>query len=190
LKYSLEHIAENIRMGNDREVLKWMYREIYPKVNKYISGNSGSVDDSKDVFQESILIFYNYIIENKYDKIADVSGFILGISRNIWINRIRKLNREVDAGILEYFEETGENPLVALIMNEKWDVYKVLFDKLGEKCRELLSYSSYERLSMKEIAVKMGFLNENVAKTQNYRCKQKLLEYISANEEIKDLLKS
>lgn len=190
MKYSLEHIAENIRKGNDREVLQWMYKEIYPKVEKYVSGNSGCIDDCKDVFQESIIIFYKYIIENKYDRIVDLNAFLMGISRNVWINKVRKLNREVDADLLEHFEETSNNPLIALIMSEKWNAYKAIFEKLGEKCRELLSYSSYERLNMKEIAEKMGFLNENVAKTQNYRCKQKLLEFISANEEIKDLLKS
>lgn len=167
-----------------------MYKEIYPKVERYILSNSGTREDSKDIFQEAILAFYKYVIEDRCDRIYDVQGFIIGIGKNLWINRARKLSKEVDVTALSELEERSPGPLIGLILSEKWRAYQALFENIGEKCRQLLSFSVNENLSMREIAEKMGLPNENAAKAQNYRCKQKLMELIGENKELTDLLKS
>ena len=167
-----------------------MYKEIYPKLERYILGNSGTKDDSKDVFQEAILIFYQNVMEDKYDKIMDVTGFVLTVGRNNWINKARKLSKEVDSTMLESYEEIAPSPLISIILTEKWQAYNQLFGAIGDKCKELLTYSIYEKRSMKEIAELMLFPNENAAKTHNYRCKQKLMELVAGNRELTDLLKS
>jgi RNA polymerase sigma factor (sigma-70 family) len=190
LKFTKEHIIESIKSGKDREVLSAMYKEIYPKIERYVTGNTGSKDDSKDVFQEAILVFYNNVINGNYDRINEITGFIIKVSRNIWINKVRKTNKEVEANLLENYEDHTPSALITLIMDEKWAAYQDLFDNIGSRCKELLNYSVYEKISMKEIAIKMNFANENAAKAQNYRCKQKLMDLVSANEELTDLLKS
>jgi len=190
LKYSKEHIVEAIRQRKDREVLAAMYREIYPKVARYVTGNSGSEDDSKDVFQEAILVFYQLVITERYNRIQDITGFLIKVSRNIWINKVKRTKKEVSVELLAEHEDYAPSPLISMIMNEKWSAYHILFNNLGSKCREMLTYSIYQKLSMKEIALKMSLSNENAAKTQNYRCKQKLMEIVSANKDLKDLLKS
>lgn len=171
-------------------MLNAMYKEIYPKMERFILGNSGSKDDSKDIFQEAILVFYTNVVENKVDRITEITGFILGVGRNLWINKAKRMNRQVESSVLESHETQAPSPLVTMIMSEKWSAYQQLFDSLGDKCRELLTYSVYERISMKEIAQKMGFANENAAKTHNYRCKQKLMEQVERNMELTELLKS
>jgi RNA polymerase sigma factor (sigma-70 family) len=190
LKFTKEHIIESIRSGKDREVLSAMYKEIYPKIERYVTGNSGTKEDSKDVFQEAILVFYNNVINGNYDRINEITGFIITVSRNIWINKVRKIKKEVEGSVLENYVDHSPSPLISIIMEEKWTAYQELLDNIGSKCKELLNYSVYEKLSMKEIAVKMNFANENAAKTHNYRCKQKLMHLISSNQELTDLLKS
>ena len=190
MKYSKTEIVESIRSGKDREVLTLMYKEIFPKLERYILNNSGTKDDSKDVFQEAILVFYQNVMEDKFDKIMDVSGFVLTVGRNSWINRVRKLSKEIDDSHLEYMEELSPSPLVSLLVNEKWDAYNQLFDSIGAKCKEILTYSIFDKRSMREIAELMTFSNENAAKTHNYRCKQRLMELVSENKELADLLRS
>jgi RNA polymerase sigma factor (sigma-70 family) len=167
-----------------------MYKEIYPKIERYVTGNAGTKEDSKDVFQEAILVFYNNVINGQYDRINEITGFIITVSRNIWINKVRKLKKEVESNLLENYEDLSPSPLISIIMEEKWAAYHDLFENIGSRCKELLNYSVYEKLSMKEIAIKMNFSNENAAKTQNYRCKQKLMDIVSGNKELTDLLKS
>ncbi len=190
LRFTKEVIVASIKSGKDSEVLTAMYKELYPKLERYVLMNSGSKDDSKDVFQEAILVFYTNVMENKIDRISEITGFILTVGRNIWINKARKLNKQVGATALESHEELSPSPLASLIMSEKWAAYQELFDSLGDKCRDLLTYSVYDKLSMKEIAAKMGFPNENAAKTHNYRCKQKLMELVEGNSELTELLRS
>ena len=43
---------------------------------------------------------------------------------------------------------------------------------------------------MEEIAVKMQFTSANAAKTQHYRCKQKLSELVEQDVILKSILKS
>jgi RNA polymerase sigma factor (sigma-70 family) len=187
---STEKIIELILNGRDNDALSLLYNQVYPKVNRLVVANSGSEDDSKDVFQEAILVFYSNVTNNKYDRIYDVSGFIIRVSRNIWINKAKRAGRQVNSDFIEDYEDNTHSPLVSIIMQEKWAAFQNLFDSLGTKCKEILTYSVYEKLPMKEIAVKMNLTNEHSAKTQNYRCKQKLMELIGGNRELKDLLKS
>lgn len=166
-----------------------MYKEIYPKIERYVTANSGTTADSKDVFQESILVFYNCIITGKYDRINDITGFIINVGRNFWINKVRAKSKEVEADHLENFVDQSPSPLISIIMHEKWKAYQDLLDNLGTRCKELLTYSIYEKRSMKDIAEIMGLPNENAAKTQNYRCKQKLNELVAGNRTLTDLFK-
>lgn len=47
-------------------------------------------------------------------------------------------------------------------------------DMLGEPCRSLLKDFYYQDLSMTEIAEKFGYTNADNAKTQKYKCLQRL----------------
>ena len=52
---------------------------------------------------------------------------------------------------------------------------------IGKKCQELLQFFYFNNLSMKEIAIKLGFSSEKVAKNQKYRCIEKAKDYLKAN---------
>ena len=81
-----------------------------------------------------------------------------------------------------------EDLLNDLITEERSNAINDLLAQIGEECQKLLKYSIYDNLSMKEIAQLMGYSNEGVAKTYNYRCKQKLIRYVEENKEIETLL--
>ena len=190
LKYSTQEIIHKVKTAQDKEILNWLYNAIYPKVRRYVLGNNGSVDDSKDVFQEAVLVLYKQVIDDKYDLIKDTEGYIITLSRNIWINTCKKTNRQVSIELADNPAQIEDNALITLIMNEKWDAFQKLFDMIGERCKQLLFYSTYEKKSMEEIALKMNFTNANAAKTTNYRCKQKLIELVASNKDLANSLQS
>lgn len=188
MKFSTEEIVHKIKTAQDKEILNWLYNSVYPKVRRYIISNNGSGDESKDVFQEAVLILYKQIINNKYDLIKDVEGYLIAISRNVWINICRKKNRHINIEMIDPPAQIEDNALINIIMTEKWDAFQRLFDMIGDRCKQLLQYSTYEKISMEEIAVKMNFTNANAAKTTNYRCKQKLIELVAANKDLANSL--
>ncbi|ABG59316.1 RNA polymerase sigma factor [Cytophaga hutchinsonii] len=188
MKFSTPEIIYKIKTAQDKQVLNWLYDTVYPKVRRYVLGNNGSVDDSKDVFQEAVLVLYKQVIDNKYDLVKDTEGYVITISRNIWINTCRKTNRQLNIELAGNPVQAEDNALIKLIMTEKWDAFQRLFDMIGDRCKQLLLYSTYEKISMEEIAVKMNFTNANAAKTTNYRCKQKLIELVASNKDLANSL--
>jgi RNA polymerase sigma factor (sigma-70 family) len=167
--------------GSEDRVLSYLYKESLPEIKKYIMNNSGSMEDAKDIFQEAVIRCYNAIKLGKFKGNSTLKTFLFGISKNLWMNSQRNKNRkamELDHVVLADTIDLEEN----LISKEKTEAVNSLLKMIGERCEKLLRYSVYENMPMKEIAEKMQFPNENVAKTNNYRCKQKLMQLIAENK--------
>ena len=127
---------------------------------------------------------------NKYDTSKDINGFLYFVARNLWINRIKKKNKQ-SVFTIEDTESysTDETPLAYMVDEERKVAVESLMDKIGHPCKELFKYILYEKLSMKEVAAKMGYTGENVAKATHYQCKQKLAAQIYGDKSLLSLLK-
>lgn len=179
-----KEIIENILKGRDNEALTPLYRISLPKIRKYILSNSGSEEDVKDIFQDAIVIFYRHVKTGKFREEGNIDAFLYHVSRNLYISYVtRYTNRNIKAEMKEE-KDTSENIVQQLIREEKQQLIQRLFEDLGSTCSKLLNLTTFQNLSMKEIAEKMGFSNENVAKTKNYKCRQRLAELIKGNKEL------
>lgn len=182
-------IIKAIQTGKGKQIFHLLYENAFPKVERFVQKNGGSFDDSKDIFQEAVLVFYKSVLNNKYIHSTEIDGFIFGVSRNMWYAKFKKdakidqLNEGYDAISLD------ADPVDSLITKEREKFIQKAFESLGEVCSQLLKYTFYEKLSMKEVCEKMNFSNENSAKTKNYKCKQRLIKLVKENHVFKDLLK-
>jgi RNA polymerase sigma factor (sigma-70 family) len=182
-------IIKAIKTGNDQLVLNHLYKEILPRIKKMITKNSGSEEDAKDIFQDTVLIFYNQVKLNKYDEEKEIGGFMYSVARNLWINKVKKSSRFVQMNDTETWKGVEDSVLDDMIGREKANAIEQVMNKTGEECKKLLKYSIYDKLSMKEISEKMGYSSEGVAKTYNYRCKQKLVNLVKDNPHLISLFK-
>lgn len=182
-------IIKAIKTGNNELVLNHLYKEILPRVRKMILKNSGTDEDAKDVFQDTVIIFYNQVKLNKFDEQKEIGGFMYTVARNLWINKVKIANRFVPMDSEESWQGSEGGALEDLIDQEKTQAIEEVMGQVGEECKKLLKYSIYDKLSMKEIAEKMGYTSEGVAKTYNYRCKQKLVAMVKDNPYIISLFK-
>jgi RNA polymerase sigma factor (sigma-70 family) len=183
-----EQILEAIRTGNNSAVLNHLYKTALPKVIRFITQNNGDEDEAKDIFQDAVVALFNTVKLGKYEPSRDIGGFLYFVSRNLWINRIKKKNKQTGIVDTEQFQ-TNESPFAVMVTQEKQAAFRDLMEKIGTPCKELLRYTMYDKLSMKELAEKMGMSSETVAKTTHYRCKQKLLALINQNKNLTALLK-
>lgn len=184
-----KEILAAIRSGDDR-VLEHLYKNVLPKVKNYVTRNSGNNDDACDVFQDAVVVFYKYVKQGKFDGRHDIAGFIFSISRNLWINIAKKNNRALELIDESATISSDHNFSDELITREREEYIGKLFSALGDSCKQILLYSIYDRLSMKEIKEKMNFSSENVAKTKNYKCKQRLMQLVKNNSSIREFLKT
>jgi len=186
--YTDEKIITDLKRGNDDPVLAYLYKEVYPKVRSYIKGNKGNEDEAKDIFQDAVIIFYKKVKLNTLQEPLNVTAYICHISKNLWINRVKRINRTTEMPDRD-FAEPEEDLLTNIISEEKRTAVNGLLSQVGEECQKLMKHFLYDNMSMREIAVLMGYSSENVAKTYHYRCKQKLVQLVMKNKAMANLLK-
>jgi RNA polymerase sigma factor (sigma-70 family) len=188
MKYSDDEILNALRSGHDRDVLKYLYNTLFPKVRKYIKQNSGDQDLAFDIFQDGIMVFYKYVRENKFDPKHEIGAFVFKVSKNLWLNRLRKENREVVLPEYVDFSDIGENAMDNMITREREEAVSEILIQLGQRCAELLRYSIFFRMKNREICEKMGFSTENAVKTRKYKCMQKLISFLQERPGLKKAL--
>lgn len=185
-----QDIIKSIKSGKDQKVLNNLYTDMYPGVRNYVCANSGNEDEAFDIFQEAVIILFKQVRLDRFDPQYKIKSFLFTVAKNLWINRVKRMNRTVNLKEDYDFIETNKSVLHNLIDEERNNLIHYLLDQIGENCKQLLTLSVFESLSMKEICKKMGYSSENAAKTRNYKCKQKLIDLIKNNELIaKELMK-
>jgi RNA polymerase sigma factor (sigma-70 family) len=183
-------ILDAIKNGQDDEVLKALYEKLYPHIEAFILKNSGTHDEAADVFQDAVLAFYKQVKKNRFDEHYTVSGFIFSISRNMWYNRVKKRNRNIELNEETHDSPEDKNVMDDLISKEREANINYLLNLLEERCRTILIYAIFHKFSMTTIKQKMGFRSEDVAKTKHYKCKQKLIKVLKENPRLKNLIVS
>jgi len=184
-----KQLIEAIRSGADSKVFVYLYEKVFPKVKAFVLKNGGDLDESKDIFQDALLVFCSKVKSDKYEHATEIDGFIYAVSRNLWINRFKIKIRKSHLTLDDIHAQGDDDVEKVMILREKQKSLNELVGQLGDVCKELLVNVVYHKLSMKEICDKMGFANENVAKTKNYKCKQRLIQLINGKNELTDLLR-
>lgn len=181
-EYSNKEILTLIRDGNEDKALAYLYIKVLPKVKRLTKKYRINDIDAYDIFQESLLKFYDYVKRDKFNDNYTIEAFMLTIARNklIDITRTAKNRPEVEITDYNYSVEHG-NDSNLMISKERKKGLEDLFLMIGERCRELLLLSIFDKRSMSEICDILGFSSENSAKTQNYKCKQKLIKTLEMN---------
>ena len=191
MNYTDDEILRAIKSENSGSVLNYLYKNVQPKIKAWVLQNNGDVEEAQDIFQDAVIAFYKYVRMNQFKEGNNVTGFIYSISKNLWINRVKQKNRMVVN--IEKHENNfiEENDFFSqIISNERANKIQEILSQLGERCKELLTHSIYDRMTMEEISKKMGFNNADTAKTKHYKCKQRLIELVKENKHLKEFLYS
>jgi RNA polymerase sigma factor (sigma-70 family) len=187
MQYTDKDVISALQKGNDDAVLAFLYKTVLPKVKHYMKANKGNEDEAKDIFQDAVIIFYKKVKLNQLPDDVNITAYICRVAKNLWINRAKRMNKTTEIPDDDFLHTEGDF-LGNIITEEKKTALTTLLSEIGEECQTLLKYSVYDNFSMKEICKLMGYSSENVAKTYNYRCKQKLIQLVMKNNAIKTLL--
>lgn len=162
----------------DREsAFRQIYREAFPKVARLIAQRQGTLEEAKDVFQESLITLFEKCQTEELQIKGSVINYVVGMCRNQWSNYLRKVHKEVltdDFSEREYEEErdTERNNIPLL---------KYL-EKAGQKCLDLLQAVYYFRYNMQEVAEEFGFRTVRSATVQKYKCMEKVRNEVAKTE--------
>jgi RNA polymerase sigma factor (sigma-70 family) len=183
-----QDIIRLIKEGNEDPAIEYLYAKVFPLIFSWIKKNNGSRKEAQDIFQETILILYKQIKIGKFDEKYEIQGFMFSVSRNLWVNFIKRKNKQ--EGISSDLENIHDeyNALSNLISEEREEIIVKVFSQLGERCKELLVLSFFHQFSYKEISERMGFASDEVVKTKKYKCKQRLMEIVGDGKMLKRIL--
>jgi RNA polymerase sigma factor (sigma-70 family) len=165
------------------QAVAFLYKSHYRLLERYILNNSGSNADAEDVIQEVMVSFVEMVQQGKYRGEAGVKSFLYTLTRNLWITELRK--RSADAKRHEVYENArdqwDEDVTGFISYKEAQKTIVELFEKLGEKCRNILTLFYYEDLSMKEILAKTQYENEQVLRNKKYKCLKEMTDMVHKN---------
>lgn len=188
--YSDEQILKGI-LRHDNLILQYIYKQYYYSINYFIRKNQGSEDDASDIFQEAIIIIYRKIKEN--DLIFEKSSFksyLFSVCRLLWLKQLekRRIEKEKLNDSLPYQDDLYDESLNEIISkNERYGLYQRHFGELSSDCQKLLQLF-FEKVSLKEIAMVMGYKSEKYAKKRKFKCKELLISRIKQDAEFKKIL--
>src|SRR5947208_17013691 len=140
-------------------------------IQSLIINNSGSADDAKDIFQETMIVLYEKVRSGSFELNCLIKTYVYSVSRRLWLKRLQQMNRYAPA--LENLQDTvpvedeiEENERI----NNEFQAMEKAISSLGEPCKSLLEAYYLEKRSMQEIAMSFGYTNADNAKNQKYKC--------------------
>jgi RNA polymerase sigma factor (sigma-70 family) len=184
-EFTDSEFIEGLKFRNEA-VMRVLYKKHFPPVLKYILNNNGNEDDARDIYQESMLVLYHNAQKENFKLSASIGTFIYAVARRMWLKHLQR--NEKWLRVENEDEYSGEISLSNenLKLHEEKEIQftkmNTALQSLGEPCKTLIEDFYVRHLSMDEIADKFGYTNSDNAKTQKYKCLQRLKKLFFENE--------
>jgi len=191
VKFTDKEIVEGLQESEHLEdaILKYLYSTCYPKVRIYVLSKGGNNEEAKDIFQDSIIVFYQNVKAKKFEQKAKISTYLITLARNMWINRKKRLAKIDTLENLESKSQTDSLPIDQLIETERNEFVMELLQELGDDCRKILTLSIFKKLSMKKISEIMEYQNEQVARNKKSKCLKYLKNALQKSANLSKIFK-
>jgi RNA polymerase sigma factor (sigma-70 family) len=172
---------------SDNNVLEFVYKKYFPIVRFFVIKNSGTDEDAKDVFQESVILIYKRLKDESLDLTCSFKTYLYSVCRIQWLRQLekKKVRNEVvtDNQVFVHLDEDFEG-LAA--QQEQYRIYQKHFQLLHKDCQEILQLF-LKKVPLKEIALKMNIKSDKYLKKRKYSCKEALVKRIQNDPEYKRL---
>ena len=174
--------------NNDSAIIQSIYKKFVPKVISYIRNNSGDQDQAQDVVQETMILLFNQAKANKLQLSCPFDAYFFLLCKRKWLNELKKASNKgvtIDDEYTSNNEPTEEMVTQTEIFEEKQELFDLMFQKLGDKCQEVLKLS-FTLKSMEEVAEKLQVTYGYVRKKKSL-CTGQLTQWIRENSRFKSL---
>lgn len=173
---------------NNSSVIQSIYKKFAPKVKNYIRTNSGDDEQAQDVIQEVLITIYNQAKTNGLQLSCPFDAYFFLLCKRRWLNELKKSsNKEVtlqDENV-SIDESVQEMTFETEIFDSKQSLFDEMFQKLGEKCQEVLKLSFVTK-TMEEVAEKLNVTYGYVRKKKSI-CTGQLTEMIQQSPRFRSI---
>ncbi len=156
-------------------------------VLKYLRNKGTSYDIAIDIFKDALITLSLAIKKGNYKKENDIHSYLFGICKYLWLNKMRS-KKPVDYKESVPELEISDNPVTKLVAADNSNMISKVLGYLKNPCKDILQLWSYG-YKFSEIATKVGYASEGVARKKKHQCWKSLLELLETRSDLKDQLK-
>ena len=170
---------------NDSKAVEALYKSHFSMIQHFVTNNTGSFDDARDIFQEAMITLYEKVQLDNFGLTCQIKTYLFSICKNLWLKRLQQMGKY--SAPLSSQEETisVEEDLDQF---EKKDAAFAIMDRalnsLGEPCKSLLEGYYLNKKGMQELSSQFGYTNADNAKNQKYKCLMRLKKLFFAQYNI------
>lgn len=187
-----EELIQVLKGSRMDAAIRFLYREHFSFLSRYVLNNSGSEQDSEDIFQEVMVAFVNLAKAGKFRGESSVKTFLFSLNKNIWLNELKRRSRATAREEKYEKQNRQDDPTADLAMETaqtKAALMKTL-NQLGEACKKILLLFYFENRSMKEILTVLPYENEQVVRNKKSKCLKKLESLVTMDQRLYRQLKN
>jgi len=174
--------------ANDSAIIHSIYKQFVPKVVFFVMNNSGDKEQAQDIVQEVMILLFNQAKAKTLQLTCPFDAYFFLLCKRKWLNEFKKISNK-GVTIHEDVVSINESALELIGQTEEFDEKQTLFDtmfqKLGDKCQELLKLS-FTIKSMEEVAVKLD-VTYAYARKKKSLCIGQLTQWIQETNNFKSL---
>lgn len=181
----LKHANLNQTISRNELDYKAIYVTCFPIVRNMIQKNSGSLDDAKDIFQESVLILYQNTGKDNFKLNSAICTYLYSIARNKWLQQMRNKGHSFPTD--DHQEPIEDKPPFDddEVMQKQRLLIKYL-NNLGDKCQNILKLY-FEGIPGEKIANELNFSSYDYYRLAKNRCIENLKKMIHEDPVFKEL---
>jgi DNA-directed RNA polymerase specialized sigma24 family protein len=150
-----------------------LYKTAFPIVARYIARMGGSFEEAQDIFQDTLVIYYEKVASSQAEIIVNEKAYLSGIAKKLWLQRYKTGSKHQPLHDFDVEVVPDEQPATDKILH--------YLETAGKKCMELLKAYYYDRLPVSNVAALFGYSGTHSATVAKYKCLEKVRETIKQN---------
>jgi len=175
---------------DDRKLIKEIFKKWGPEARNFVIKNSGTPEDAKDIFQETIAALLLRVRKEKFTLTVPLGGYLYFIYRSKWFNKLAK-NKKNPVTINDLQGYTGKSisetqAAEINLLEFRSNIIKACFKQLSERCKNILNAQYYEKLKGVTIMERYNFPSIGAVRKAMYDCRERLEKLMRKHPDFKN----
>ena len=175
MSYNSTELISQLKNGSS-DAYNPLYEKSYPSVEKFIVNNSGTVNDAKDIFQDTLLVLFKKVREDNFELTASLKTYVIAISKNLWFKKLRHISNQQETSLTDFHSNKFFCEIESAILKEKsyWERLQIYLTKISSHCNNLLKSMFFKSKTIEDIQLEYGYTSKHNAQNQKHKCLQQV----------------
>jgi DNA-directed RNA polymerase specialized sigma24 family protein len=147
-----------------------LYKKAFPTVARYVARMGGTLEEAQDIFQDTLVVYYEKVISAPADIVVNEKAYLFGIAKKLWMQHYKTNSKNQPLDDLDIEAIPDEQPASSKLLH--------YLETSGKKCMELLKAYYYDGATVSDVAALFGYGGIHSATVAKYKCLEKVRETV------------